>query len=105
VDANKIVDMKNWPTPGTIKGLHGFLIFTGYCYKFIHDYDKIIVPLTTLLKKDSFTWSDVAKRAFESLKIIICNTSILAMPNFTKTFVIKSDTSRVEIGSILMQEG
>lgn len=102
VDLNEIADMKNWPTPRTIKGLYGFLGLIGYYRKFIRDYGKIATPLTTLLKKDSFTWLDAVDRAFKSLKIKMCNTPVLAMPDFTKPFVIESDASGAGIGVVLM---
>ena len=33
------------------------------------------------------------------------NVPILTIPNFEKTFIIKSDASRKGVGAILMQEG
>ena len=35
----------------------------------------------------------------------MCNTHILATPNFTKTFIVECDVSGNGIDSVLMQEG
>jgi len=40
-----------------------------------------------------------------ALKQAMCSTTILALPNFTKYFVIECDASGTGIGVILMQEG
>ena len=35
----------------------------------------------------------------------MCNTLVLVVPNFSKTFVLECDASRKGLGVILMQEG
>jgi hypothetical protein len=55
VDPKNIETMQDWSHPKTLKILCGFLGLIGYCRKFVKNYEKIAVPLTTLLKKNSFT--------------------------------------------------
>jgi hypothetical protein len=105
VDPRNIEAMKDWPHPKTLKSLHGFLGLTGYYRKFVKNYRKIAAPLTDLLKKNSFTWTLAAAQAFQTLKMAICTTPVLALPNFTNTFMLECDTSGKGIGDVLMQEG
>jgi hypothetical protein len=105
VDPKKIEAMQDWLHPKTLKRLHGFLGLTGYYRKFVKNYGKIAAPLMTLLKKNSFTWTPAAAQDFQTLKTTMCTTSVLALPDFTKTFVLECDTSGKGINAVLMQEG
>jgi hypothetical protein len=88
VDPKKTKAMQDWPHPKTLKILCGFLGLTGYYHKFVKNYGKITTPLTALLKKHSFTWTPVASQAFQTLKMAMCTTPILAFPDFKNTFVL-----------------
>jgi hypothetical protein len=55
VDPKKIESMQDWPRPKTLNSLHGFLGLTKYYRKFVRNYGKITTPLTSLLKKNTFT--------------------------------------------------
>ena len=69
------------------------------------NYGKINVPLTFLLKKDAFQWSNKVIIAFDELKAAMTITLVLALPDFDKTFVIEVDASAVRIRAILMHDG
>jgi hypothetical protein len=105
VDQKKIEAMQDWSHPKTLKSLRGFFGLTGYYHKFIKNYGKIATPLMALLKKNSFTWTPTTAQAFQTLKTTMCTTPVLALPDFTKTFVLECDASGKGIGVVLMQEG
>ena len=64
VDPNKIKAIKEWKDPTTINQLQGFLGLIGYYRKFVNNYGRIEAPLTTLLKKDAFSWAPEETKAF-----------------------------------------
>jgi hypothetical protein len=94
VDPKNIEAMQDWPHPKTLNRFHGFLGLTGYYRKFVHNYEKIAAPLTALLKNNSFTWTPAAAQDFQTLKMDMCTTPVLSLPDFTKTFVLECDASR-----------
>jgi hypothetical protein len=57
------------------------------------------------LKKGEFCWGPDQLVAFETIKKAICSAPVLALPNFTKAFILGCDASEKSIGAVLMQEG
>ena len=104
VDPRKIKATKEWKISTSIKRMRGFLRLKGYYGKFVNNYGRITTPLTKLLKKDTFSWTLEATKAFENLKEAMCQAPALAMLDFMETFIVECDASGNEIGVLLMQE-
>jgi hypothetical protein len=75
----------------------------GYYRKFIRDFGIIAAPLTRLLRRDAFAWDDDADSAFRVLQGTLTTGPVLQMPDFTKDFVVDSDASGADFGTVLHQ--
>eukprot|EP00253_Pinus_taeda_P028179 PITA_28179 len=92
VDPGKIKAIKEWKIPTSI-----FLGLTVYYHKFVRNYERIVEALTTLLKKDAFSWTPEATKAFEHLKEAMCQAPVLATSDFIKTFIVECVLHEMEL--------
>ncbi|KAD7478331.1 hypothetical protein E3N88_01467 [Mikania micrantha] len=100
VDPSKIKAVEQWETPRTPTEIRQFLGQAGYYRRFIKNFSKIALPLTTLTQKNqSFIWGSQQEEAFQLLKHKLCHAPILALPEGTDNFTVYCDASRQEPSS------
>jgi hypothetical protein len=105
-DPKNITAVMKWERPCNVKQVCGFLGLAGYYRKFVRNFGQISCPLTELLKKDHvFQWTAQTKAAFRTLQQALVSAPVLAIPDFTKPFVIETDASDGGVGVILSQDG
>lgn len=104
-DPAKITAIQEWPAPTNVTELRSFLGLSGYYRRFIQGYGLICRPLFDCLKKDAFSWQEPREQAFLTLKDKLTNAPVLALPDFTKPFVLEADACGYGLGAVLMQEG
>ena len=104
MDPAKVQAIHDWPQPRSARAVRGFLGLAGYYRKFVHGYGSIAAPLTALLKKEGFTWTEDATAAFQALKLAVTSAPVLALPDFSKQFIVECDASTHGFGAVLIQE-
>ncbi|GJZ61306.1 putative reverse transcriptase domain-containing protein, partial [Tanacetum coccineum] len=104
VDPNKIEALKNWKPPKTLTEIRSFLGLAEFYRRFITNFSKIAKPLTLLTQKNKkFEWGDEQENAFQTLKDVLYDASILALPEGTYDFVVYYDALNQGFGCVLMQ--
>jgi RNase H-like domain found in reverse transcriptase/Reverse transcriptase (RNA-dependent DNA polymerase) len=104
MDLVKLSKIRDWPTPTSVKQVWGFIGFANFYRWFIKKFSKLVLPLNNLLQKDTkFDWNNQCQEAFETLKGRFLQEPMLMMPDHSKPFQIKSDTSKYTSGAVLTQ--
>ncbi|GJQ97339.1 putative reverse transcriptase domain-containing protein [Tanacetum coccineum] len=76
----------------------------GYYRRFITNFSKIAKPLTLLTQKNKkFEWGDEQEIAFLTLKDMLCDAPILALPEGGDGFVVYCDASNQGFDCVFMQ--
>ncbi|XP_075515789.1 uncharacterized protein LOC142550600 [Primulina tabacum] len=69
VDPRKVDAVIDWPAPKSVTEIRSFLRLAGFYRKFIHDFSSILVPMTSLMKKNvKFIWGSEFQESFDRLK-------------------------------------
>ena len=106
-EEDKVEKVKEAKRPTTKKELQSFMGTVGFYNKYIPNFSGIAAPLTDLLRKrqpNKFEWTDVHEKSFQTLKDFLTKYPILRLPDFSRPFIIRTDSSDTGMGAVLLQE-
>ena len=99
--------IQNCERPTTKKQIQSFIGLTGYYRKFVPNYSDIALPLTDLTRKgcpSKVVWGEAQEKSYQTLKFMLVKAPVLKLPDFSKQFIIQTDTSDTGMGAVLLQD-
>ena len=105
MDPVKVAGVAEWPVPRSVAEVQSFLGFLNFYRRFVEGFSKHARPLFELTKKGvPFAWTAECAMAFATLKDLITRTPVLALPDDSKPFRLKTDASDFATGAVLSQQ-
>ena len=113
---NKVKAILDLEPPKNVREVRRVLGIIQYYRDIWEKRSHVLAPLTTLVgesgksknsktKPKKFKWLPVHQAAFDEMKKIVSRAVTLAYPDFNKPFVIYTDASDFQLGSVITQEG
>jgi hypothetical protein len=104
-DPEKIIQIRDRPTPRNVTEVRSFVGLAGYYRPFIKNFAIIAKPLTSLTKKNAkFTWSCEHDEAFRKLKDTLCKKPVLSHFNPILPTELRVDACDTGVGAVLVQK-
>ncbi|WMV45411.1 hypothetical protein MTR67_038796 [Solanum verrucosum] len=102
----KIEGVQDWPRPTSPIDIKSFLGLADYYRRFAEGFSFVASRLTKLTqKKLKCKWSDECEKSFSELKSRLTTSHVLTLPDYSDSYVIYCDASRVVLGCVLMLRG
>ena len=100
ISANHLEAISKVPKPRTVREMMTFLGIAGYSSAWVEDYAKLSGPLRTMIKETgsgelhcNLKWTQDGHMAFETIKQRLQEAPALALPDYSKNFVLYVSTS------------
>ena len=105
MDPERIATITDWPTPNSIHDIQVFLGFCNFYRRFVVGYSRVVLAITTLLRKTTvaFRWTSKAQKAFEHLKHLFTQAPLLHHFDPELPIYLYTDASGFAISGILCQ--
>ena len=108
LDPDKIRIITEWPTPQTKRHMKQFLGTIAYNAKYIKDYGQMVAPLHRATrgksKNEKLRLQQAELESLDALKRAVTTAPCLALPDFSRPFIVRMDASNFAIGGGLHQK-
>jgi hypothetical protein len=121
IDPERVRTIQDWPLPASVRDIRVFVGFMNYYRRFIEGFSRIVLPLTSLTKKEpgqarggpamrreesvALKLPEKARQSFQNLKDAFLKIPILAHFEREKETRLEVDASGGAISGILSQNG
>ena len=99
----KVKAIKEFPTPSTSKQAISFVSTASFYRRFIKSFAKIAKPIYDAANAEEFCWSNLADKAMQELKDILCSDVVLRLPRQGEPFILYTDACHSALGVVLCQ--
>ena len=104
MDRDRITTITEWPAPRSVTEIQIFLGFANFYRRFIEGYSRVVIPITTLLRKGhSFEWNSHTQKAFDNLKSLFASEPILCHFDPELLITLHTDASSSVMSGIISQ--
>jgi hypothetical protein len=105
MDQEKVNEINEWSSPRNIFEVKRFHGLANFYKRYIRNFSGIYAPMMDTVKKRHkyFHWIEEEEKIFKLLKEKITK-QVLVLPDFSKTFQVRCDTSGFAVGEVLSQD-
>ena len=104
MDPERIATIADWPVPESLLEVQIFLGFANFYRRFIDGYSRVIMSITSLLRKGQrFEWNPAAQSAFDTLKSSFTSAPILRHFDPDLDITLHADSSGFAISGLISQ--
>ena len=104
-DPGNVAKIRDLPPPQTRREVRSFIGMATYYRCFVPDFSRRAKPLTDLTKtRVALHWGPEQDSAFTDLKNALTSEPVLALPDFTRPFILMTDGSSTGLGAVLGQQ-
>ena len=103
----KTEKIRDAPQPKTKKELRAFLGLAGFYRRYVPNFSLVALPLTELTKggkPNKIEWTDDCESSFRTLKLQLCSSPVICLPQTDLQYVLRTDASDYGLGAVLLQD-
>ena len=105
---DRVLAITQFPLPPNAKRLQKFLGMLNYYHRFIPNASTVLQPLYSLSQtkpaNKELPWNEAAKRAFQKIKDLLSQVTMLAFPSDHAQLALSTDASDTGMGAVLEQQ-